>query len=233
MAVVIDDVYQKVLALANKEQRGYITPQEFNLMANKAQLEIFDSYFHNYKTIDLKPKTSFTHGDELDMLEEKISTFRTSSSVIVAQGSGDINFQTISPSIYRLKSVTTPNGQATQMNEKDVITTETHPLTKSNKKRPIYTRLSNGITIYPTFTEESICVLVYYKRPTSPQWAYVVANGRALYNSNLSVNFELHPSEEEILVSKILQLSGVIIMKPEIIQAGGGMEQATKQEQND
>jgi hypothetical protein len=29
----IDSVYQTVQALANKEQRGYITPQEFNLFA--------------------------------------------------------------------------------------------------------------------------------------------------------------------------------------------------------
>ena len=28
MAINIDDVYQKVLVLANKEQRGYITPLE-------------------------------------------------------------------------------------------------------------------------------------------------------------------------------------------------------------
>ena len=39
--VNIDNVYQKVLVLANKEQRGYITPQEFNLFASQAQLEIF------------------------------------------------------------------------------------------------------------------------------------------------------------------------------------------------
>ena len=32
MAVSIDTVYQRVLTLANKEQRGYITPQEFNLL---------------------------------------------------------------------------------------------------------------------------------------------------------------------------------------------------------
>ena len=38
MAVNIDTVYQKVLALANKEQRGYITPQEFNIMADKDQM---------------------------------------------------------------------------------------------------------------------------------------------------------------------------------------------------
>ena len=39
----IDTVYQTVQSLANKEQRGYITPQEFNLIANKAQREIYNS----------------------------------------------------------------------------------------------------------------------------------------------------------------------------------------------
>ena len=42
MAVNIDTVYQKVLVFANKEQRGYITPQEFNLFADQAQNEIFE-----------------------------------------------------------------------------------------------------------------------------------------------------------------------------------------------
>ena len=45
--VNVNTVYQKVLALANKEQRGYITPQEFNLLANQAQLEIFEQYFND------------------------------------------------------------------------------------------------------------------------------------------------------------------------------------------
>ena len=45
MAVSIDTVYQKVLAIANKEQRGYITPIEFNLFAEQAQLDIFENYF--------------------------------------------------------------------------------------------------------------------------------------------------------------------------------------------
>jgi hypothetical protein len=47
MAISIDRVYQKVLALANKEQRGYITPQEFNLFADMAQNEIFEQYFYD------------------------------------------------------------------------------------------------------------------------------------------------------------------------------------------
>ena len=40
MAVSIDTVYQRVLSIANKEQRGYITPHEFNTFADQAQLEI-------------------------------------------------------------------------------------------------------------------------------------------------------------------------------------------------
>ena len=44
--ISINRVYQKVLAIANKEQRGYITPQEFNLFADKAQMEIYTGYFH-------------------------------------------------------------------------------------------------------------------------------------------------------------------------------------------
>ena len=40
--VNINSVYQKVLTLLNKEQRGYLTPQEFNLLADRAQNEIFE-----------------------------------------------------------------------------------------------------------------------------------------------------------------------------------------------
>ena len=45
--VNIDTVYQRVLAIANKEQRGYITPLEFNLLANQAQLDVFEQYFYD------------------------------------------------------------------------------------------------------------------------------------------------------------------------------------------
>ena len=40
MAISVNEVYQTILAVANKEQRGYITPQEFNLFANKASSKV-------------------------------------------------------------------------------------------------------------------------------------------------------------------------------------------------
>ena len=45
MAVNINTVYQTVLYILNKEQRGYISPSEFNSLSKLVQDEIFQSYF--------------------------------------------------------------------------------------------------------------------------------------------------------------------------------------------
>ena len=43
--VNINTVYTTVLYILNKEQRGYVTPTEFNSLATQVQEEIFNSYF--------------------------------------------------------------------------------------------------------------------------------------------------------------------------------------------
>ena len=72
----------------------------------------------------------------------------------------------------------------------------------------------------------------YYTAPSTPKWGYVVTNEKALYNSGTSTNFQLHASEEENLVSRILMLAGITIQKPEIQQAGIQDLQLKKQQEN-
>ena len=71
MPVSIDTVYQRVLTLANKEQRGYITPQEFNLLANQAQMEIFEQYFYDIKEMNRIRGNNEEYSDHLNILYEK------------------------------------------------------------------------------------------------------------------------------------------------------------------
>ena len=66
MAVNVDTVYQRVLSIANKEQRGYITPQEFNLLANQAQLEIFEQYFYDTNQFSRTPGNDTVYFEDLD-----------------------------------------------------------------------------------------------------------------------------------------------------------------------
>tara|TARA_R110002020_G_scaffold4486_2_gene19553 strand:- start:22928 stop:23638 length:711 start_codon:yes stop_codon:yes gene_type:complete len=236
MAISIDDVYQKVLAIANKEQRGYVTPQEFNLFANKAQKEIFDSYFHDLKTSYHKPtKTDMTHGDDMDILSEKLHPFKTTGiDTPVATDGIYTSLITLPTNLYMINTVTKTEGEVSEISEKEVLYTENNPLTKATKKRSVYVRReTNQIQVYPVPLVNTTYTIDYYKKPESPKWNYVVVMGKALYNANLSTNFDLHDSEEETLVTRILQLAGVAIEKMELYQVAAADGASIKQSQND
>ena len=111
MAVLIDTVYQRVLSIANKEQRGYITPQEFNLLANQAQMEIFEQYFYDLNQFSRLPGNETKHADMVDILEEKISIFEKFRQD-VGMGSGGVGDLTNSSAndIYRLGVVSYNNS---------------------------------------------------------------------------------------------------------------------------
>ncbi len=48
MAINVNQVYKTVLSILNKEQRGYLTPYEFNNIARQVQLEILEKLFYDY-----------------------------------------------------------------------------------------------------------------------------------------------------------------------------------------
>ena len=77
MAVSIDTVYQRVLGILNKEQRGYVTPQEFNLFANQAQADLFEQYFYDINQFGRIPGNDTEYSDMLTLLNEKINIFET------------------------------------------------------------------------------------------------------------------------------------------------------------
>ena len=60
--------------------------------------------------------------------------------------------------------------------------------------------------------------------PRDVSWAYVVVNEKALYDANTSTDFNLHRSEETNLVIKILELAGITINKPGLVQIASNEE---------
>ena len=217
MAVSVDTVYQKVLAIANKEQRGYITPQEFNLFANKAQKEIFENYFYDIKMAERKEKNQMDFADEVEMIEEKLQPFYVDETLSTATA-----LLTLPTSAHKLINITRGGNEVTQLNLREITYTENNPLTAATVTRSTFVREeSSQIRIYPAPTESTNFAVSYYKIPANPNWTYIVVDEKALYNSSASdaQNFELHASEEEKLVTRILQLAGVVMKQPDIQQA--------------
>ena len=76
MAINVNTVYQTVLLILNKEQRGYMTPVEFNKTGTQAQLEIFETYFDSLNQQIRIPQTDTDYADRVVNLDEKISIFK-------------------------------------------------------------------------------------------------------------------------------------------------------------
>ena len=227
--VNIDTVYQRVLALANKEQRGYITPKEFNLFANHAQMDIFEQYFYDLNQFRRLNGNDTMYADPVDMLEEKIEIFHRGQTLTDDDDPSNI-FDTndLNNELYRLKQVIF-NNTTVVPNIAVKVEKTTHdkfqlsidsPLTRPTLMRPIYHFRNSSIVVSPN-TITSVDVN-YIKKPQTVQWASTMVDGVAMYNADLSVHFELHPSEETELVLKILSLSGVTIKDPGLYQIASG-----------
>ena len=261
--VDIDKVYQKVLAIANKEQRGYITPQEFNLFADQAQMEVFEQYFYDLDQFKRAP-ASDGYGSPADFIEQKIAPFIKYDKVVSSFNQwGDVNIATIFPDFYKLimvrvdyrkrRSLTQGFIPATKI-ELNELNKYSSPLTSTGDRHersgnwrflfPTYTNYGTGdnasrlnhIKVYPyPMTEHEDRVLItYVSQPKIPNLTYVVSGGgSALFNPSAQdyQTFNLHPSEENNLVAKILQLSGINFKDYNLAQAAAQKEISETQQQ--
>ena len=214
--VNIDTVYQRVLALANKEQRGYITPQEFNIYANHAQMEIFEQYFYDTNQFKRLPGNDSEYYDMVDLIDEKMYMFKKSSTISHGSSIDTID----SGNLYRIGDIHTGNigiaghKRVEEVKAEDVIRIQRSPLTKPTISRPIYYIRDNTIYFDPiNFGNQGSdpYIVNYIVKPKKVNWTYVVVSEKPLYNSTAfdHQHFELHDSEETKLVTKILLLAGV------------------------
>tara|TARA_R110002020_G_scaffold43618_1_gene126547 strand:+ start:232 stop:960 length:729 start_codon:yes stop_codon:yes gene_type:complete len=239
--VIIDTVYQKVLAIANKEQRGYITPQEFNLFADQAQKEIFEQYFYDLSQFKRIPGTEQHESDITSMINDKLSSFTKDASLTSTSVEAGMQQFDIPQDFYRFQNARTNfdlNGvHIEKLNKTKFFSARTSPLTTGTNKRPLmYIEEEKNQILVQSGSKNPIqqIILQYFKNPIKPNWTYIISQGSntAMYDaSGGGQDFELHASEESELVYKILKLAGISMLRDDIMRAGQGMELSQTQQE--
>ena len=226
----VDKVYKSVLLILNKEQRGYLTPDQFNKIARQVQLELLEAAYYKYNKELIKKKSGIINSDYADLArveKEKIDIFAKTATITLTSG-----VSSLPSDIYRLVNLTVSNATDAleEVTKSDWNYVMASKLTMPSAKYPIYYRQVNEIKVFPsTLTSLSVD---YVKLPSDPVWAYSVntsANNMYIYEPTTtgtgiipttgSNNFELHPSEETSLIINILAYTGVTIKDPAIAQA--------------
>jgi len=219
--ISIDTVYQRVLAILNKEQRGYLSPQEFNLFANQAQLEIFEQYFFDLNQYMRLKDNNTEYAQLYNLVDEKISKFKTYGNL--SYSSGAFAFPS---DLHKIGTVIYNGTEVEKVDIKQLLDYQSSKLTQPSTTSPVYIQNANaswGATLYPsTITSGVSCT--YVKKPIKVEWAYTNVNNNALYNAGNSQDFELHESDETTLVLKVLMYAGLTIKDPSVSQVADAKE---------
>ena len=245
MAVNINTVYQTVLYILNKEQRGYVTPAEFNSLAAQVQDEIFQSYFPDGNQVNRFNQNNSQNDTEFFNIFKNISYKLTPfveevAFIEQAVGSNEFSYPfynangLINKTVYNIGDIiSTYVGNSNISSITQLVAKSDYnkiirsKLTAPTKRNPIvYIKPSSSSAVSTTSPvlkinplPDSVLVNVLFK-PTNPFWRFnTTTNNSYIYSSVDSVDFELQPSEQSDIIMRILMYCGVIINDPTIIQA--------------
>ena len=198
MAINVNEVYQTVLLILNKEQRGYITPNEFNKLATQVQQEIFEQYFEDLNQYLRQPGYQDEYADRVDNIEEKIALFKTFASVpyysATPTGPIDNPYFYLPEDTHRIGTIMYKDEQQVQgTDRREFLHLNMSKLTRPSTNYPLYiqegtvspedplnpgTFLCNEcirVYVYPPVINSQIS-LSYIKKPKDVVWAYGVGS---------------------------------------------------------
>ena len=181
MAINVDTVYKTVLLILNSEQRGYMTPDEFNRIGSQVQRQIFEAYFEDLNQQLRVPQSDMEYSDRVAITDEKIAEFKTENDQTVAEKTiGGTNPFTTPSELYRLGSITYEPNTATykemqRVGRAEIYNIRKAPLTAPTTNYPIYLYEDNKALVYPETIVNPLHVkMQYVKKPTDIRWGYKI-----------------------------------------------------------
>ena len=242
--VNINTVYTTVLYILNKEQRGYVTPAEFNSLAVLVQDEIFESYFPDGNQVNRQNQNNTQNDTEFfNMFKDisyKLYPFEKTASFTYNAGAGILGWEyTGAGTIFKLGEIistyNTTNPQYDSITElasqSDFSKITRSTLTAPTVQYPLCTTGTgpNNSVLIKVNPQPNLLNINALFTPIAPEWKFTVGSlGQYIY-ANTSVNFELDISEQTNLIIGILKYCGLIINDPTIIQSAAAEAQEIEQ----
>lgn len=221
---MIDIVYQTVKTILNKENRGYVSPTEFNFIANNVQREIFNGYFENSNRYFNREGSGLIKKDGSDLpysKAQKFAPFNKSANVSIVNGRGTIPddlyyTETDGVSIKTSSNIENEGVLVEELKRNDFVVLN-RSSAKPTELFPIMYREGREVIVSPsTITELNF---LYLKTPSQPKWTYtVLPNGMELFDpsNNSFQDFELHESELTNIIIRVLSYFGLNLQEKEL-----------------
>jgi len=212
MAINVDTVYKTVLLILNKEQRGYMTPPEFNRIGTQVQLDIFEQYFEDLNQQLRVPQADVDYADRQMAIDEKISIFKTTGNATLNTTIANypywdlpttdiygtnIAYNQLAPLtanqayFYKLGTVTYQPAiglptELQRLQRNEFYNIQKSNLTASTLGFPTYLYENNKLFIRPTTvaSNTSSISVDFLRKPKDIQWAFTPGIGQSYLFDN-------------------------------------------------
>mgnify|MGYP003624562129 CR=1 FL=1 len=243
----VNEVYSALKNLANKDERGFITPKVFNTFSTIAQNKIFNDLFNEMtkaQTLRARNIDAKTHMSFVKRVEEDLSNF--SKEETVSQSSGVFNKPEDLARVISMKTHGTYVFGSSTSTPIDVIYDESkiEYILQSDLSAPSVSHpvalLSEAIEVFPT-TIKKIKVR-YYKYPEgrlpstgartalSPRYnAILLGATNEVFDPTTSVDFEMPDHYVPQLIIEIGKMVGINLRDQDVFAYTSGESQQQKQ----
>ena len=235
------------MAILNKDNNGYVTPEEFNLFAKQAQLELFEEYFYDYNKWVVKRNRRLSNSGYTDIpkqLAEVIDLFTYESAALVDAANVftlPTNWYTLNTVLYNSADGSLINKEVERVEQNKVYELTASHLTNPTTTYPAYvmngatvSAPGNSITVYPDTITTGEITVQYVRYPLDPKWTYTTVSGSPVFNQSATdyQDFELPAVDQNDLVLKILQYAGINIRDMVVAKAAAQEELITNQQES-
>lgn len=211
--MLIDQVYQLVQYVSNKEQRGNITPAQFDVMARAAQLEFISKRVGNIKIINERGVPAFGYESTWRIHEDLRPMIYGPITIPIMPG-GSFSY----PYGYVWVDAVHKNDFA----EIKRITADQYPRIKHSHIFPPTEDYPIMIMRNPYGFIDPYSIgsfqMSYLKSPREPHWGFVVINDVPVFDMGISVDFEVPMICCNELAMIILQHVGINLDAMQITQ---------------
>lgn len=218
---MIDTVYKTLQTIINKENNGYCSPLEYNILINQIQYDIFKDYFNDEnrdKTRQNRGNTNTNYSDLPFFQRQKITQFASFQTLTYDTPNDKYDLPTDLFMIEKNGVYDKDTNRIITEIERGNIQLVTMSMMRPSKYFMFYENYKTHIkTIGHTPDEIGIR---YLRKPKEAKWTYIEVNEQPLFNPSATdfQDIELHPSEFSNIVSRLCSLFGINIREQEVVQ---------------
>jgi hypothetical protein len=235
--ISVKRVYEVLKDLANKEQRGFVSPSEFNTMAPVAQTAVYNKMWAEVlaaETVRLRNMDGQRAMSKANDVREELSMYMKSSTI---ERQSDLKYN-YPDDCYKLASAktygkvlmgvttSTPIELVYDIHKIDYMLQST--LSAPSIGKPVML-VADSLEVYPNSIKK--IDIRYYKVPegvttagaqttSQPEYGFSTVAGDEVYNASSSVDFELPEDREVELIVELAGMIGTSIRDAALINYG-------------